>query len=143
MLVCKTCRGQFPFAARTVKGEQIPLKNCDACRAKVTAKNIAHNKTPKGKASMSRANHSDKGKERYKRFDNTEKGKRRLERHFKVRRERRLNDPAYKLSQNIRGNSKDIFKGYNSPAFAARTALNSASEFVQHLESKLVILNPN
>lgn len=143
MLVCKTCRVQFPFAARTVKGEQIPLKNCDACRAKVTAKVIAHNKTPKGKASMSRANRSDNGKARSKRFGNTEKGKNRLERHFKVRKERLRKDPAYKLSQNIRACSKNIFRGCNSPAFVARTAFNSASEFVQHLERNLVILNPN
>lgn len=145
MLVCKTCRGQFPFAARTVKGEQIPLKNCDACRAKVTAKVIAHNKTPKGKASMSRANRSDNGKARQKRFGNTEKGKNRLARLLLVQAERLRKDPAYKLSQNIRSNAAQILQGktQNSPAFVARTAFNSAPEFVQHLERKLVILNPN
>jgi hypothetical protein len=144
MLVCKTCRVQFPFATRTVKGEQIPMKNCDPCRAKVTAKVIAHNKTPKGKASMTRANKSDKGKERYKRFEKTEKGKNRLERHFKVRRERRLKDPTYKLSQNIRVLASNILQcRTNSPTFVAHTAFNSAQEYVQHLERKLVTLNPN
>jgi hypothetical protein len=128
-----------------VKGEQIPLKNCDACRAKVTAKVIAHNKTAKGKASMARANCSGKGKERQKRFNNTEKGKNRLTRLLLVQKERLRNDPAYKLSKRIRRNAADILQGRtpNAPVFATRTAFNSVQEFVQHLERKLVILNPN
>jgi hypothetical protein len=134
---------QFPFATRTVKGEQTPLKNCDACRAKVTAKVIAHNKTPKGKASMARSNKSDKGKERNKRFEKTEKGKNRLKRILLVQKERRQKDPAYKLSRDIRRFSTELLLGKTCKPFVAHTAFNSAKEYVQHMERNIVALNPN
>jgi len=145
MVSCKTCKKDWEGGVRKVKGIEKPLLNCDDCRAKVTAKVIAHNKTPKGKASVSRANTSNKGVERSKRFNGTPKGRSRLDRHMKVRRERRAADPAYKLSQNIRCNAKSILLGTspNSPTFVARTAFNSAREFVQHLEHQLSLLNPN
>lgn len=144
MIVCKGCKVEFPFAARTVKGEQVPLKNCDACRAKVTAKVIAHNQTAKGKASVARANKSIAGKERQKRYHETPKAAERSKRHFAVRCKRRAEDPGYKMSENIRTlASRVLATNWNSPMFADRTSFVCVEHFRQHIAIELTRLNPD
>ena len=144
MPVCTCCEQPFPLQTRTVKQQQVPLKQCAPCRAAVCERVKKYNKTKKGKINMHNSNTSVKGKERQKRFNGTRRGRAKIVRgrtsdKGKARKEKELRelreDDGKRLAFSLCSSLGRLWHGRerNAPILWRNTEFNTTEEVIAHL----------